>query len=307
MDTLIRAPIFNIQPFSLHDGPGIRVTVFLKGCPLRCLWCANPESHRSAPELMEYPSRCTGCGSCIRVCPREAISLSEGRARTDRDLCQSCGACTRHCPREAREIAGQWMTAREVLDRVLEDRLFLEESGGGITLSGGECLLHPEFSETLLRLAKEAGLSTAVESSCYAPQEVIDRIFPLVDHALLDIKHMDPELHRKYTGVDNALILANIRHIHRMTGSRVTIRVPVIPGCNDSPENMEALGRFVTEALSTDTPVHLLPYHRLGESKNEGLGKEIPFTAQPPTDSTMQTLRRILEQQGLSAQIGGGM
>jgi len=301
----LKAPVFNIQPYSIHDGPGIRTTVFLKGCPLRCLWCANPESNLAAPQLLTYPARCTGCGKCVTVCPQGCIRLEEGKAVTCRENCTACGACTAVCPRDAREIAGKEMTVGQVLDRVLEDRLFLEESGGGMTLSGGECLLYPDFSAALLEAVRAEGLNTAVESCCYASRDAIDRVFAHVDHPLLDIKHMDPQAHKRLTGVDNGLILQNIRHIRHDLGKAVTVRVPVIPGCNDSQENFHALGAFVSGELGTDTPVHLLPYHRMGEGKTEALGRNIGFSAVPPAKEDLAPLRTILESYGLTVQIGG--
>ena len=308
-DMELTAPVFNIQSYSIHDGPGIRVTVFLKGCPLRCLWCANPESNLAAPQLMTYAGKCTGCGSCVGVCPRQAIRLEvadgKRRAVTDRTRCADCGECEAVCPNGARELAGRPQTAQEVLRQVLRDKLFLDASGGGLTLSGGECLLHPEFSEALLRAAKEQGLHTAVESCCYASREVVDRVFRQVDLGLLDVKHMDSETHKKLTGVPNEQMLDNIKHIYHELRVPVAVRVPVIPGCNDADENIAATARFVAEALGLDVPVHLLPYHRLGESKNESLGRESAFSAEPPSDAHMERLKAIVESFGLAAQIGG--
>ncbi len=308
-DLELTAPVFNVQSYSIHDGPGIRVTVFLKGCPLRCLWCANPESHSAAPQLMTYAGRCTGCGGCVGVCPQRAIRLEETggkvRAVTDRALCADCGACEAACPNGARELAGRPRTVGEVLEQALRDKLFMDASGGGLTLSGGECLLHPDFSEALLRAAKEQGLHTAAESCCHASREAVDRVFRWTDLGLLDIKHMDPEVHERLTGVRNERILENVRHIYHELRVPVTVRVPVIPGCNDSDENIAATARFAAEALGPDVAVHLLPYHRLGEAKNESLGREAPFTAEPPSDEHMQRLKAIVEAFGLTAQIGG--
>ena len=300
-----KAPVFNIQPFSIHDGPGIRTTVFLKGCPLRCMWCANPESNLAKPQLMFYVNRCVGCARCVPACPEGAISLSGGKAVTDRTRCTDCGICVQSCLHDARELTGKEMTVSQVAERVMEDALFLSESGGGMTLSGGECLLYPDFSAKLLKTIQENGLTTAVESCCYAPETVIDQVFRYVDIPLLDIKHMDPAAHKRGTGVDNALILQNIRHIRKDLGKAVTIRVPVIPGFNDSPEHIRSLGQWVLEELGADTPVHLLPYHRMGEAKQESLGLASRFTAQPPEDGAMEALRAVLEEIGLTAQVGG--
>ena len=305
----LTAPVFNIQSYSIHDGPGIRVTVFLKGCPLRCKWCANPESNLARPQLMFYAAKCTACGKCIDACPQKAIlpGMKNGKpvALTLREKCVDCGKCVEACPNEAREIAGKEMTVRAVLDQVLKDKLFIDASGGGITLSGGECLAHPEFSEALLFAAKEAGLHTAVESCSFAPEAVVDQVFRYLDLGLLDIKHMDSEEHKRLTGVPNELILNNIRHVYHDMKKAVIVRVPTIPGCNDSEENIAATARFVREELGPEVGVHLLPYHRLGESKNESLGRTMDLSIQVPSEEHMEGLKAIVEGYGLYCQVGG--
>ncbi len=305
----VTAPIFNIQSYSIHDGPGIRVTVFIKGCPLRCLWCANPESNLARPQLMTYSAKCTGCGRCTAACGAGAISISEKDGKmaaiTDRALCTECFACVPACPHEARELAGEEMTVRQVLEKVERDRLFIETSGGGMTLSGGECLMHPDFSEAMLYAAREAGFHTAVESCSFAPNEVVARVFSQSDLCLLDIKHMDSITHKKLTGVPNELILDNIRYTYHILKKPVIVRVPTIPGYNDSEANITATARFVSEKLGDDVPVHLLPYHRLGESKNESLGKTMDMSIEVPSDEHMQELLEIVKRFGLNGQIGG--
>ncbi len=305
----LTAPVFNIQSYSIHDGPGIRVTVFVKGCPLRCRWCANPESNLARPQLMTYAAKCTACGRCVAVCPQNAISIGtlHGKpcAVTDRELCVECGACVDICPCEAREIVGHEKTVREVLEQVLKDKLFIDASGGGMTVSGGECLAHPDFTEALLYAAKEQGLHTAIESSSFASEAVFDQVLRYVNLALLDIKHMDSAVHRELTGVPNEQILSNIRHAVHDLKKNVTVRVPTIPGYNDSEENIRATARFVKEELGPDVGIHLLPYHRLGESKNESLGKAMDLSVNVPSDEHMQELKRIVESYGLCCQIGG--
>ena len=305
----ITAPVFNIQTYSIHDGPGIRVTVFVKGCPLRCLWCANPESNLAKSQLMFYTSKCTGCGLCIDKCPNKAILLkidgNSAKSYTDRSRCVDCGACVEACPAEARELAGKDMTVREVLDKILKDKLFLDSSGGGMTLSGGECLMYPDFAEALFYASKQEGLTTAIETCSFASRQVVDQVFRYVDICLLDVKHMDSETHKKLTGVPNEPILDNIRHVYHDLHKDVTIRVPTIPGYNDSPENIAATARFAAEELGKDVHVHLLPYHRLGESKNESLGKEIDWSIEIPSDGHMNELKAIVESYGLQAQVGG--
>ncbi len=302
----LTAPVFNIQSYSIHDGPGIRVTVFLKGCPLRCLWCANPESNLAKPQLMTYSAKCVGCGACAAVCPRGAVTLSEreGKVRehTDRTVCADCGACVPACRYGARELAGAEKTVREVLDQVLKDRLFLESSGGGITVSGGECLMHPDFSEALLYAARQEGLHTAVESCVFGSRKTVDQVFRQVDLGLLDVKHMDSAKHTAYTGVPNETILENIRHIRWDLHVPVIVRVPTIPGYNDDEENIAATARFAAEL---EAPIHLLPYHRLGESKLESLGQEIRLHLEVPDQAHMERLKAVAEAQGVQAQIGG--
>lgn len=308
-DRSVTTTVFNIQTYCIHDGPGIRVTVFVKGCPLRCTWCANPESNLRRPQLMFYGDKCTACGRCVEQCPEKAISIVETeqgyKAYTDRHLCLDCGKCVDACFIEAREIAGKVTSVEEALNKVLGDRLFLESSGGGMTISGGECLYCPDFTENLLMAAHEEGLHTAVESSCFASEDIIDRIFPHVDLALCDIKHMNTEKHREYTGVPNEQILSNIRHIYHDLHVPIWIRVPVIPGHNDTEWNIGATARFVRDQLGSDVKVCLLPYHRLGESKNDSLGKEMDWSVEIPSDDHMERLKTLAEGFGLTAQIGG--
>ncbi len=303
------ALVFNIQTYCIHDGPGIRTTVFLKGCPLHCLWCANPESNSTEPQLMTYSSKCTGCGQCIPVCPQGAISLhidqAEGKAWsvTDRTKCIDCGTCISACLQDAREIAGTRRTVREVIDKVKRDKLFFDGSGGGMTISGGEALMFPDFSESLFAAAHAEGIHTAIESTCFATPYVVDRVFAHVDLGLLDVKHMDSRKHRQYTGVPNETILANIRHVRKDLGVPVIVRVPTIPGCNDDEKNIAATADFAVEIGAEK--VHLLPYHRLGESKRDSLGETDYFSVDPPSDEHMEKLKALVESRGMACQIGG--
>jgi pyruvate formate lyase activating enzyme len=294
----LSAPVFDIQSFCIHDGPGIRSVVFLKGCPLRCLWCANPESQSPKPELMTYPAKCTGCGACVPACPTGAAKLSE----TDRAACLSCGKCAEACPSGARELAGKEMTVDEVLAAVEGDRLFYEDSGGGITLSGGEPLMHADFCAALLDAARGAGLHTAVESCAFASREAVDAVFSRVDLALLDVKHADSREHERLTGVPNEKILENIRFVRFGLGVPVVLRMPTVPGLNDSEENVAAAADFAKEL---GAPLCLLPYHRLGLGKLDALGRphygDIPL----PDDARMERLRSLAESRGIICQIGG--
>lgn len=308
VDYQVTAPIFNIQSYSIHDGPGIRTTVFVKGCPLRCIWCANPESNAAYPELMTYSSKCTGCGACVPVCPKVAISVQlQGKkyiAVTDREKCANCGACVEACVNAAREIAGKEMTVREVIDKVKGDKLFFDGSGGGMTISGGEALAHPKFSANLFAAAHAEGIHTAMESCSFASRETVDMVFPHVDLALLDVKHMDSVTHEKLVGVTNEYILENIRHVHNDLHVPVILRIPTIPGYNDSMENFHAVGRFAA-SLGSDVSVNLLPFHKLGESKNESLGHPHSLGIEPPSDEYMEALKEIVESHGVQVKIGG--
>lgn len=308
-DRSITTTVFNIQTYCIHDGPGIRVTVFVKGCPLRCTWCANPESNLHKPQLMFYKEKCTGCGRCVPVCGQGAVQIRQTdgkyKAFTDRTLCTDCGACTSPCPSDARELAGKVTSVAEALEKVVADKLFLDSSGGGMTISGGECLACPEFTENLLMAAHEEGIATAVESSCFGPRPVIDQVYAHVDLALCDIKHMDSGKHKEYTGVPNEGILENIVHINQDLHVPVWVRVPVIPGHNDDDANIQAMAGFVKEHLTPDTRVCLLPYHRLGESKNESLGKAMDLSMEVPAEAHMNHLKELVEAYGIQVQIGG--
>lgn len=267
-----KATVFDIQRFSLHDGPGIRTTVFLKGCPLNCLWCHNPESKSGRRELMLHASRCIGCGGCVNVCPRGVHSFSEdGVHMVDREACLHCGKCAEVCV-GALEICGRELTVDEVMDEVMKDRAFYENSGGGLTVSGGEPLAHAGFSLALLTEAKSRGLNTAIETSGFAKWETLEPFVGYVDLFLWDVKETDAERHKLYTGVDNGLILENLRKLNGR-GARIVLRCPVIPGCNDREEHFKAIGGLAEE-LSGVERVDVEPYHPLGMSKAESLGRE---------------------------------
>ena len=309
IDYSAQAPVFNIQTYCIHDGPGIRTTVFLKGCPLRCIWCANPESNTVKPQLMTYSSKCTGCGKCVGACPNNAIKvvwnseLEKAYAVTVRSKCTDCGKCVSACYQEARELAGTMRTVRSVIDQVKRDKLIFDGSGGGMTISGGEALMHADFSANLFAAAHAEGIHTTVESCSFASPEVIDKVFRHVDLGYLDVKHMDSEKHREYTGVGNEQILENIRHVAVEMKIPVVIRVPTIPGCNDDEENIRKTAQFALEIGAQK--VHLLPYHRLGESKRDSLGESDYFSIEPPTDEHMERLKALVEDAGMSCQIGG--
>lgn len=295
----VTGTIFNVQHYCIHDGPGIRTNVFVKGCPLRCLWCANPESQKGMPQLLYRADKCVGCGACAAVCPQGAVTVTDGKAHTDRTRCTGCGACVEPCPTDAREIMGRTATAGEVFDEVNGDALFYGNDGG-VTITGGEALAHPKFTHAVLSLCREAGLNTAVETCGYAPWDVMKPILSLCDVVLYDQKQMDPEKHKAYTGVSNELILENLRRISDELDCDIWVRVPTIPGYNDDPENIAAVADFVKAYVPKCSQIHLLPYHNMGESKSEQLESDPNgFASHIPTDAEMEALRDIVRARGI--------
>ncbi|NOZ29769.1 MAG: glycyl-radical enzyme activating protein [Chloroflexi bacterium] len=296
--------IFDFKRFSVHDGPGIRTTVFLKGCPLSCWWCHNPESQAPGPELIVRESRCIRCYACVAACEQGAISQNGGIPITDREKCVLCGACAEVCYAEAREIAGREMTVAEVMAEIERDAAFYEESGGGVTFSGGEPLLQGEFLIALLEACRERGIHTAVDTSGFAPWETMERVGQLADLFLYDLKLMDDAQHRKYAGATNRPILENLQALSKQ-GREIVLRIPLIPGINDDEENIRQLGRFAA-ALPHLNHVDLLPYHRMGAEKYERLDKAytLPDT-HPPSKERVSEIAQILRGFGLRVEVGG--
>lgn len=307
---MLEACIFDIQPYSIHDGPGIRTTVFFKGCPLRCQWCHNPESNEIYPQLMYYSVKCVGCQRCIPICPVEAISFSQesGKVKTDRSRCTNCGKCAGSCLFKAREIKGKMMSVDEIFNQIMSDAPFFKNSGGGITASGGEPLCAPEFVSTLFKRCKDEGIHTTIETCGYASWNAVSQVMTHTDLVLYDLKAMNSTLHKKLTGVANERILDNCIHIKHELNKKIVIRIPVIPGLNDSEENLLDTADFVNNQLGADVPVHLLPYHLLGDSKLDSLESEkIRLNIQPPEDDHMKKLQKLMSDTGLYVQIGGAM
>lgn len=254
----MKATIFDIQRNSYIDGPGIRTTVFFKGCNLRCAWCHNPESQQAKPQMMFYQNKCTGCGKCKEKCPNAL------------EKCDLCGKCTLFCPHDAREICGKEYTADEVLREVIKDKTFYENSGGGVTFSGGECMLQIDFLEEILRKCKENGIHTAVDTAGYVPYERFERILPYIDLFLYDIKCFDREKHKQYTGVDNELILENFKKLSA-AGKPLWVRIPIVPTVNAQSEEMLGIKDFL-QTCGQPEKIELLPYHPMGEHKYSVLG-----------------------------------
>lgn len=296
--------VLNIQHFCIHDGPGIRTNVFLKGCSLRCKWCSNPESIHPKAELAYNPAKCLGekeCGFCLKnVCPESAlyvIGSGDDKVRINWDLCTNCGACLSVCPSNSLYLFGQEMTVDQVLDEVEQDASFYHESGGGLTLSGGECQLQADFAAALLVGAHRRGFNTAIETASNVPWDFLAKVLPHVDTVLHDIKLTDPERHRKWTGVDNARIRANLQRAYETFPDKTFIaRTPVIPGVNDDEEHIRATLAFIRPYKNV-VDYELLPYMRFGESKYGFLGRIYEMRDfDPPTAETMARLRAIIDQ-----------
>jgi len=294
--------IFDIQKFSVHDGPGIRTTVFFKGCPLKCLWCSNPESQNPKPELMYFEDHCTHCYQCIEACPLQAISKDDdGQLVHDRKTCNACGDCIEECLADAIAVSGREMTVEEVCRTAEKDMSYYRNSGGGVTLSGGEPTSQPEAMFELLSKFGEMGIHTCLDTCGFAAWDILKEAVTFADLVLMDIKHMDTGAHKRLTGVGNELILENTKNIAGM-GVPVIIRVPLIPGLNDSNENINQLGQFM-KAHNLPS-VDLLPYHCFSLSKHQALGLTymLEGVADPEQDE-IQRVADLLEGLGLTVTI----
>jgi pyruvate formate lyase activating enzyme len=296
--------VFNIQRFSVNDGPGIRTTVFLKGCPLHCRWCHNPESISPKKELILREDRCIRCGDCVNLCKNGAISQQDGTFITSRELCKQCGDCVQSCYAEAREIVGEEMTVEEVVNEIEKDAVFFDESGGGVSFSGGEPLLQHEFLFALLKVCKQKGLHTVVDTTGFTALTIMERIIPFVDLFLYDLKTLDDRKHREYTGVSNRVILENLQALVRWHKD-IIVRIPVIPGVNDMSEDIQQIGSFVAE-LGGIREIQLLPYHQTGIDKYRRLGAEYQMAqVVPPTPEKMNEIASEFSDHVSFVSIGG--
>ncbi len=299
---MLKAKVIEIKRFAVHDGDGIRTTVFLKGCPLKCVWCHNPESIRFEPELSFFENKCTRCGMCVEVCSEGVHILADERHTLDRDKCVACGRCETACLSGALKLEGRQIEPAQLLPALLRDRDFYESSNGGVTISGGECLTHPDFCAELLRLLKEEGIHTAVDTCGFVPRAAIDQVMPYTDIFLYDLKAFHEDVHIRCTGRPNALILENLRYLDRC-GAAAEIRIPFVPGWNDG--ELEAIGRFLT-GLNNITKVRVLPYHNYARSKYKALDMADTLPADVPDEARMtqakKALSRLLDTKGISVE-----
>lgn len=265
--------VFDIQPYAIYDGPGIRTTVFLKGCPLSCVWCHNPESQRKKSEMSYTADKCTRCGSCVEACPNDALTLINDSIERDYGKCVACGLCVEACPNGAHEKIGSEMSVTDILKKVVCDKPFFDESSGGVTITGGEPTVQREFLLETANLLRENNIHIALETCGYFRREFASILIEKVDLFLFDIKHVDSVVHKKFTGVGNGVILENFKAIAKNGGSgRIIPRIPLIPGFNADSDSIREICKFLKEA-GHPGPVHLMPYNRMAKSKYEKLGR----------------------------------
>lgn len=296
--------VFNIQRFSVNDGPGIRTTVFLKGCPLHCKWCHNPESISPYEQLILRADRCIRCGDCFALCKNHAVRRVDGGFTTDRDLCVECGECVEVCNAEAREFAGKEMSKDEVMKEVEKDVIFYEQSGGGASFSGGEPLLQHEFLHELLKECNEKGIHTVVDTTVFTSPEILMRLSSSVDLFLVDLKTVDDQKHREFVGVSNSLIMSNLKLLAEWK-KKVIVRIPIIPGVNDDSVALRESGAFVA-SLGNVSEIHLLPYHTIGIEKYKRLGLEYEMEQTvPPSAGDLSLIMKELRNYVSTVSIGG--
>jgi pyruvate formate lyase activating enzyme len=296
--------VTNIQGYSIHDGPGIRTVVFLKGCGLECQWCSNPECISPHPEVGFIKTLCTKCGKCAEVCPEGALIYEEGRfPRIDRKRCNGCGICSSACSYQALVLYGKTMNADEVYAAVNRDKMFYEASGGGVTISGGEPLLQPQFTGDLFKKCRRAGIHTCMETSGHAAASALRQVLPFTDYVLFDLKHLNSEKHRQYTGKPNDLILSNAEIVAK-SGMDMLFRMPLIPGINDDLQNIKETAEFL-QGLRNNAPcIELMPYHRLGKGKYEALDRQYALSGLlSPEPEYLESIKKTFEDNDIICMI----
>lgn len=297
--------VFDIKRYATGDGPGIRALVFLKGCPLTCAWCANPESQRAASEILYYRDRCVGCGRCVVACPTGALTAGDSGVVADRSICTACGRCVDACLVEARQRVGEERTAGEILEFLERDRAYYENSGGGITITGGEPLAQPEFASEILAACRLAGLHTAVETSGFAEWEAFEQVVRGADLLYFDLKHSDSRAHEAGTGKSNARILSNLSRVREIFDGELVVRIPYVPGFNDDAAVLAKLFD-AARRIPGLRRVEVLPYHRLGLVKYAALGRSCKVADLPPVDKgLLAPLRDLGRRHGVSVEIDG--
>jgi pyruvate formate lyase activating enzyme len=301
---MAKGVIFDIKKYAIHDGPGIRTTVFFKGCPLACQWCHNPEGLNVSAQRLYRRERCIGCGECIQICPQKVIDQTDAGVIADLTRCDQCRTCADHCPSEAVEFVGQTISVAEVVSQIEKDVAFYDESGGGITVSGGEPLMQPEFLIELLEACAALDLHRTVDTTGYADAKLLLEVAERTDLFLYDLKLMDAEKHREFTGVSNEQILANLIRLARHK-ARIHVRIPIIPGINDDAENIDQTGDFV-DALPGVEHISILPFHNSARGKYGRLALACPPPEiELPTAEQLATIARRLKKSGLQVKIGG--